>query len=214
MGDDYVAHSMPLSSRYRGLRSRLRELRNHFLPRSFDPTGTYTERQIDRARAFRLLAHAEIEWYLEEIVVETANTAFDAWRQRGIITEPMVAMVAYVETTLGDVPQLYQAASSRDLNSRMERSKNYFNTYVKSRNHGIRERNVLRLLLPVGINELDIDSLWLATTDSFGQSRGLTAHSSNQVYNPPDPRNEFEIVRQILEGLSAIDAKLLSFRLL
>ena len=203
---------MPLSSRYRRLRSRLRELRSHFLPRSFDPTGTYSERQIDRTRAYKLLAHAEIEWYLEEIVVETANTAFDAWQQRGVITEPLVAMVAYMENTLGAVPTT-KSTSQRDLNLRIEQSKNYFNTHVKSRNHGLRERNILRLLLPVGLSEFDIDSFWLATTDSFGQSRGLTAHRSNQVDNRPDPRNEFEIVRQVLEGLSDIDARLLSCRL-
>ena len=203
---------MPISSKYRGLRTRIRELRDHLLPKYFDPTGTYTDRQIDRARGFRLLAHAEIEAYLEEVVLETANKAFDAWRQRGVITQPLMSLVAYVELNLGEVPQTKQSGSPRDLNSRIERSKNSFNTYVKSRNHGITERNILRLLLPVGINEFDIDSVWLATTDSFGQSRGLTAHLSNQVYNPPDPRNEYEIVRQILKGLSDVDAQLLYFR--
>lgn len=127
---------MPLSSRFRGLRARIRELRNHFLPRSFDPTGTYTKRQIDRARAFRLLAHAEIEWYLEEVVVETANTAFSIWQQRGLITEPLVCMVAFMEEKPEDVPRTKPTGPARDLEVRMERSKNYFNTYAKSRNNG------------------------------------------------------------------------------
>ena len=70
------------------LRSRIRELRNHFLPKLFDPTGSYSARQLDRARAFRLLAHAEIEWYLELVSSETANKAYEAWKVRGVITEP------------------------------------------------------------------------------------------------------------------------------
>ena len=203
---------MLVSREFRGLRARIGQLRNHFLPRKFDPTGTYSERQIDRARAFRLLAHAEVEWYLEEVVLETANKAFDVWQQRGLITEPLIAMVAYIGTNLEDVPQTKPSGASRDLDSRIEKCKNYFNTYAKSRNHGITERNLLRLLLPIGINESEIDSTWLSTTSSFGQSRGETAHSSNHVYHPPDPKNEFDIVTQILRGLVHIDLKLLRFR--
>ena len=37
------------------------------LPEKFSPTGDYSDRQLDRARGFRLLAHAEIEAFLEDI---------------------------------------------------------------------------------------------------------------------------------------------------
>ena len=182
------------------------------LPRTFDPTGAYTERQFDRARGFRLLAHAEIEWYLEEIVFETANKAFDDWKQYGSVTRPLLAVVAYVDVHLGEPPITMQDDTLRDLDKRVERSKNRFNTFAKGSNHGIREANILRLLLPVGISASDIDPTWLSTTNSFGRLRGLTAHASNQVYNPPDPRNEFEIVNQVIEGLSNIDARLVQLQ--
>ena len=203
---------MPGSTRFRVLQSRIRQLRNHFLPKNYDPTGTYSERQIDRVRAFRLLAHAEIESYLEEIVMDTANSAFDAWQQRRLITEPLVALVAYAENQPERVPQKLPLPGKRDLTNRIEKCKNRFNAYVRTMNHGIQEESVLKMLLPVGISEYDIDPTWLATTSSFGRERGETAHQSNQVYNPPDPKNEYNIVTQVVEGLSIIDERLLQLQ--
>ena len=93
------------SSQYRALRTRIRELRLYLLPKQFNPTGSYSPRQYDRARAFRLLTHAEIEWYLEQIVFETANKAYAIWSTRGIITDPIVAMLAYHEGQTSATPE-------------------------------------------------------------------------------------------------------------
>lgn len=53
--------------------------------------------KYDRARAFQLLAHAEIESYLETVVINTANTAYDNWVKNRLITQPLVSMLAYSE---------------------------------------------------------------------------------------------------------------------
>ena len=200
------------SIKFCDLRDRIRELRSHLLPSTFDATGSYTDPQIDRTRAFRLLAHAEIESYLEDVVFDTANEAFRAWTDHGVTTMPLVAMVAYVERHLGQVPTGFNIERETDLTVRVKKSRDSFNTYTKTRNHGIRERDILRLLLPVGIAVKDIDPTWLATTNSFGSDRGVTAHRSKQVYSPPDPKNEYDIVTQIIEGLSDIDERLLELR--
>ena len=207
-----LANRMASSKSFRDLRARIRELRSHFLPKRFDDTGTYTKRQIDRVRAFRVLAHAEIEWYLEEIVVDTANKAFEAWKQHGRITKPLVAMVAYSNARLTAVPKSKSLRNAPTLACRIEKSRNELTRHGKSRNHGIREKNILGLLLPVGIGVSEIDPTWLSTTDSFGQVRGETAHLSNRVYHPPDPKNEFDIVSQVVEGLSKIDERLVELQ--
>ena len=198
---------MTNSSRFRALRTRIRQLRRHFLPRRFDATGTYSDRQFDHARAFRLLAHAEFEGYLEDAVFDTANKAFRAWYEHGIITVPLMAMLAYSGKGVGVTPPNMQ--KKNDLVARVQQSRDTFNRYTKARNHGIRESDVLKLLRPVGISEQDLDATWLSTTNSFARSRGETAHRSNRVTRPPDPRNEFDIVNQILDGLSEIDKRLL-----
>ena len=200
------------SQEFRTMRTRIRQLRNHFLPKRFDPTGSYSERQIDRARAFRLLVHAEIESYLELISFKTANKAYDAWQAQGIVTVPLISMLAYTETALGKVPEIKPDTAKTDLQTRIEKSRNSLTSYSQARNNGIRERDILRLLLPVGIREADLDSIWLSTIDSFGKDRGETAHQSNRVSNPPDPKNEFDKVEQIVKGLTGIDSKLLAFR--
>ena len=203
---------MPSSRKYRDLRGRIRRLSITLSPKKFDPTGSYTEREIDRTSAFSVLAHAEIEWYLEEIVFETANKAYDSWRQHGLVTKPLLAVVAYAESHLGRVPQTIPTGTSSDLDDRIKKSLVWFNTYTKRSNHGIRVENILRLLLSVGISEFDIDQAWLATTNSFGQRRGEIAHTSQQVYRPPNPEDELNTVNQIVHGLKDIDGKLLNLR--
>jgi hypothetical protein len=69
-----------------------------------------------------------------------------------------------------------------------------------------KEKDLLRLLLPIGVREYQIDRTWIATMDSFGSARGDIAHQSFRTQQPPDPANELATVRQIVDGLRKIDA--------
>jgi len=77
---------------------------------------------------------------------------------------------------------------------------------------GVREENVLKILLPAGIREHEIDSAWLATIDSFGRNRGSTAHKAGRPQTPPDPAAEFQAVQSIVEGLTPLDKRLSELR--
>ena len=95
------------------------------------------------------------------------------------------------------------------MRERVTTAKDDFMRWVKVGNHGIRERNVLKLLLPVGIREIEIESAWLATIDGFGNNRGTTAHqSAKKPQTIPDPKSELETVKAILKGLVPIDRRL------
>ena len=87
---------MRLSNRFKELRSRLRELRLHLLPASFSPTGDYTDRQQDRARGYRLLVHAEIESYLEDVSRETVTQAIRDWKKSN---KPSNIIVSFLATS-------------------------------------------------------------------------------------------------------------------
>ncbi|MDB9308224.1 DUF262 domain-containing protein [Aphanizomenon sp. CS-733/32] len=81
---------------------------------------------------------------------------------------------------------------------------------VIDNNHGVKEKNILALLLPIGINsnDLNTNTAWLNTMNTFGAKRGLVAHSSATSYmtiQTPDPGNELDTVQQINEGLLIID---------
>ena len=75
-------------------------------------------------------------------------------------------------------------------------------------NHGVRERHLLKLLLPVGVKRAEIDPAWMATIDTFGSNRGQMAHSSVGVQQPPDPKTELQTVQLILKGLENLDETL------
>jgi hypothetical protein len=202
---------MARSARYRALSPRLTELRRHLLPAQFDPTQPYSPRQVDRIRGYRLLAHAEIEACIEDLVAATVTAAWTGWKADGQARTCLIALVAYYEGDLGGPPATLAPQSKKvlvHLAERIDRARNHHVNQVVQRNHGIRERNLLALLLPVGVRDGDLDKTWLATIDSFGAQRGDTAHQSGRTQQQPDPQQELQTVQAIASGLAKLDATL------
>jgi hypothetical protein len=188
------------------------ELRRHALPTKFDDTGNYSPRKIDRVRGFRVLAHAEIESCLEDLVGETVDAAYQAW---WLDQEPRTTLISLMAFSERDFParQALAEDGGPDMRERVTAAKDDFMRWVKVENHGIRERNVLKLLLPVGIREHEIETAWLATIDGFGSNRGTTAHqSANKPQTLPDPKSELETVKAIVRGMVPIDRRLAELR--
>jgi hypothetical protein len=190
------------------LQKRVAELRSHFIPR-IDRTGVYSDRQYDRVRGYRLLVHAEIESYLEDRVTDLAIQSFTYWKADRRPRTCLTALVAYYDTQFPSVPSsVLRPAQNTTLDlleARIEKAKNIFVLKAKTKNHGIREEDVLSLILPVGVQAADLDQTWLATIDSFGQERGLTAHTAGRTQQPPDPASEVQTVSQLIRGLKDVD---------
>ena len=147
---------MARSARYKSLLTRLTELRRHLLPAAFDPTAVYSPRQIDRVFAYRLLAHAELEHCLEQLV--TATVA-GAWANYKVDQKPrtcLMALVAYYEGGLGGPPKTLQRPQASNktlvhLHERINKAREHHVGFVVRQNNGMTEKNVLRLLMPVGV---------------------------------------------------------------
>ena len=75
---------------------------------------------------------------------------------------------------------------------------------------GIKAKNVRRLLLPAGVFEHELGGTWLNNLNSFGESRGETAHGRTQAI--PDPKSELDTVTDIIRGLERIDSLLTALR--
>jgi hypothetical protein len=89
---------------------------------------------------------------------------------------------------------------------RTEKAKNALTTYAKTRNHGVREMNLLKLLLPLGVEAHELDLTWLASIDSWGSGRGDYAHqSSTKLQTLSDPQDELRTARALLQGFKHID---------
>lgn len=206
---------MARSARLRELERRLSELRGHLLPARFEPTGAYSARVLDRARGYRLLAHAEIEACIEDLALDLVTKAYAAWELDRRPRTCLLALVSFYEGKPTPFPETLPAMLSRVtpgfMKDRIEKAKNAYARNVHE-NNGVKEKDFLRLLLPIGIQEHELDRTWLATVDSFGSVRGDTAHQSMRAQQPPDPANELAIVRQIVIGLRELDERLTRLR--
>lgn len=201
------------SLRFKDLSRRITELRKTLLPRQFDPTGSYPERVYERTRAFRVLVHAEFESFIEDRAIEVVNSGFKDWKSTGRVAPSLLAVVAYKDS-VDDVPKsLVDASSSKkkypNLEARVEAAKNNLNHYLRTMNNGIKEKDLLRILLSVGLTEDDIDSTWISITDSWATERGDAAHQSAvKLQVKPDPDHELKTVRTIRDGFREIDSQL------
>ena len=84
----------------------------------------------------------------------------------------------------------------------------HFKAEVNQGNHGIKERNVIRMCFPVGIEPADLDPTFMNTLNSYGASRGATAHQSFKAQQPIDPVTEVAVVSGLVTELEKLDAKL------
>ncbi len=186
---------MSRSALFNQLAGRLSELRRRLLPRKFSSTGVYTDRQLDAARGYRVLAHAEIEHYIEQSAYFIANQAFANWRNDSRPRKAIICLLAHSKR-----PERGYTDTSRHVGDAIAGLGN-----VIKGNHGIKEENLLKLLPPVGIEWSALNTTWLATMTSFGTLRGQVAHSSARAQHPIDPLTEFNTVKFLLSGLKDLD---------
>lgn len=207
------------SAHYSSMKATINKLRRHLLPSKFNPEGNYRQKDFTGVIAFRVLCHAAFEEYLEERVIQIAVAADKACQQNGTVSWPATCLVAFSGLALGappdslDAPQVTQVGdwpSKVDVKVRVKSCTSSFVRRVKVENHGVLERNVLSLLLPVGYSHSSINRLLLQELESFGRSRGEYAHrsASTHIQSRPNPEDELNKVTNILELLLEVDRDL------
>ncbi|MBD1213135.1 MAG: HEPN domain-containing protein [Dolichospermum sp.] len=207
---------MPESDKFITLKTQLDRLKDEFLP-EISPTGSYSESQLSRTAAYRVLAHAEIESYLEERAWKIVIDAKKAW-ETGKTTRTLICLLGFSDLTMDKPPDTLKKPNNvkQDNHDKRLEITEKINSAIKSfkkvidNNHGLKEKNILALLLPIGIdsNDLDPNNTWFATMNTFGEKRSLVAHTSATSYmtiQTPDPANELNTVNQITDELLRID---------
>ena len=204
------------SIRFRALEEGIDVLRAHLLPKVLNDTGTYPIEVHVRAAGFRVLVHAEFESFFEDRAWEVALASVQHLKKKSNASRVVLALLAFSGQKMEIAPDrlIPPAGTSEEvwneklsLGSKVAAALNAFKGAINI-NHGVRERNILGLLLPVGIEPDAIDVAWLATVDSFGEARGTVAHRSFGAYRAtqlPDPGTEIATVENILKGSRAID---------
>lgn len=190
--------------RYSELSNRLAELEEHLITKEFSEIGDYEEHVKDMARGYRLLAHAEIESYLEDVVRQIADKTLAKWQASNIGSKELISVLA----ALKNDPEI----SDRQLSSlkTTEETVNYSFVLFKKRitkNNGIKEKDVKALMSPIGF---DIEALipeLVPLLDSFGTKRGEVAHSTS-LKKEINPKDEVADVKNIHGYLEKLDQKM------
>ena len=204
---------MPKSLRFRQLTKELNRLKKQFLPRKFSEINEYSERQLALTFAYRVFAHSEIESYLEYRVWDTVQTAKNIWDNQGKASGVLLCVIAFSGQEMENPPDTITPLKGNK-NVSLDKLKitkkidiviRCFKSVI-DQNHGIKETNLLKLLLPIGIDSDDLDKVWLANMNTFGEERGEIAHSSGiKTKKTPNPADELERVKQIIQELEKVD---------
>ena len=204
---------MPKSLRFRQLTKELNRLKKQFLPRKFSEINEYSERQLALTFAYRVFAHSEIESYLEYRVWDTVQTAKNIWDNQGKAGRVLLCVIAFSGQEMENPPDTITPLKGNKnvpedklkINKKIDMAIGCFKSVI-DQNHGIKETNLLKLLLPIGIDSDDLDKVWLANMNTFGEERGEIAHSSAiKTKQTPNPADELERVKQIIQELEKVD---------
>lgn len=182
------------------------------LPASFSETGDYPEAELDRARGYRLLAHAEIEAFIEDITLAAAKAGVAAWSKSRKASDLLVCLMAHYHSGFDDLEDpgvpIYGGSSRRKVKEAIKEVVDVaLLQYIKihEQNHGIRDVNLRRLILPIGVRSEDLDPTWMTNLSEFSKRRGDVAHKTAKAHQQIDPQAEFQDVHNLVPGLEELD---------
>ncbi len=175
-----------------------------------DPAGAYTELEYIKTRAFVLLAHGALEDYIEQICIEVADAAIAAFNADDRARRTIVTLLYY---GADNDPSKVSPAGQWQIRQALKDSRARLLGW-RDANNGIKEKDVLRLFLPVGVSEADMGATWLQAMSDLGELRGRVAHHGHRTgaRTPVDPGDALAAVEAVLPTLCRVDAKLLGFR--
>jgi hypothetical protein len=199
------------SSRLQVLLERLSVLETHFLPAVLPPPHVPpSDEEEDRVKAYLLLAHAEIEDYVETRAKGIILKALDDWKTSTRTSPPLLGLAALSPALK---PLEKRAPLSPGPDSLTAHLNGAFAIYLDSidRNHGVTEKNLLRMILPLGISEYSLDIVWLGDMTSFAALRGEIAHKSRSTTKQEvHPATEHARIQGLLGELLKLDLMMTS----
>lgn len=196
------------TARFRILRSQITSLRRNLLPHRFDPTGTYRPAVYEKSRAFHVLVHAEFEAFVEDRVKEVVLDHLARWNGRRESSRVIAGLLAFNDTSFREIESLahQKGGAPEFLGERVGRAAQAHIQYTVGHNHGVAEKYLLKMLLPIGFDENELDDTWIADLNSWANVRGGIAHGSrHRVQQTLDPQREYNDAKKLLKGFEKLD---------
>jgi hypothetical protein len=123
-----------------------------------------------------ILVHAEFEAYFEECASHALDIAEKAIG-KDIYNRIVYSLGAFYGGEPGDGESTSRVPTKDIWRQKGGKGIATHRELIKG-NHGVRTENLCKMLIPLGLDVRQIDSVLLPELDQFGQSRGSTAHSS------------------------------------
>lgn len=182
-----------IQNNFRDLEHRLNKIKEHFYLNSInlEPGELLNDRQQDHVRAYIALCHAEFESYLEQWSNCIVDECLRLWVDIKKPTLPLLSLFAHFEYINQNI----------DTNQKVHMIISRFKQNVIDENHGIKEKNIRKLFVPLGIDFDLVDTAWISTLDSYGAKRGETVHTSARVQEPLDISTVINNVEIVKEGI-------------
>lgn len=182
---------------YDDLKNRTQLLENTFL--NFPNSDSSITANQDKIKAYILLTHSELEFYFEQIALNIKDAAVLPTIRRGNYSNIPLDLFVYTHKQL-------DPDSDIDYNARGEKVFNHFVQKIK-KNNGIKKKDILSLLLPLGIEYHTITEILLNTLDTYGENRGLFAHTGSKSHATKilDRNTEVTFVKQLLQMIETLD---------
>ena len=160
--------------------------------------------QLSQATAYTVFAHGEFEHFLEDWALEILN-AIDV-KGFGPGFSPMLAHLLAYRPSL-TVPS--QIPGSNAWQTSAGSAINVHRTAIRN-NHGISERYVCAMLIPLGIDVTAVDPILTSDLNAFAKIRGDHAHQSRRVHlgQQFDPFDRLAKVNNIYSLLQPFDEDL------
>jgi hypothetical protein len=191
------------------LLKRIRRLSVEMLPAS-SPTARYTHHEVFRMLGFRLLAHAEIEAFLEWCAEDVATLYAAKNNSRTLSPKTQKYLVLHTRLVASYPPRSLSFSIPQDAYKIIKGMLNGHLSMI-NQNNGASEKDVLKLFVPLGCDSAFFDHRWLASLNALAAARGEVAHNSSLVAAPqrqPTPEGERDLLVQPLVGIRSLVRKL------
>lgn len=173
------------------------------------------QRDVDRIHAFRLLAHAEIQSYMEDIVSRVLAVSSEALTLHNRVTHGAHHLMVFHEilklsskqSASGATYPYFDRLSIMGISlQEYEKAANAHRNRIK-RNNGVKAADIRTLFGPLGYRDNWFRPGFLDQMNAFGEARGNVAHQSGAIGASlwPTASSELSVVRSLYPGLADLD---------
>ncbi|NEB42456.1 HEPN domain-containing protein [Streptomyces sp. SID14515] len=219
-----------ITRRLKRLKERERVLRENLLGPSDSWGAPPADEEYDRALAYRVLMHAEIERHFEDTVLSALLSSHEIFKNKnGKLTLPAGSALAHYRSKCFIEGQSAAESSFADSRliatyaaSKLEEAIRWIETSIVTKNNGIKPTDIRRLMGWIGVDSSDLNADLLESLKSLGNERGDAAHLSrreiwrryerkispagaSKIRRLPSPSDEVAAVDAVLKLLPELD---------